>query len=118
VNGKTISARSNLWDRPRIQSETRCGRIAVGLPLVLSSARLRSGKRSAIGTALAPAPGPLEPLPLERRTSNPPKQRSSLRQNQRDDQVVQAGCNLSSFFVPAGGPKDGASNVSGNMNET
>ncbi len=53
VNGKTISARSNLW-----------------------------GKARQSAPPLAPAPGPLEQLPLERRTSNsPPKQRSSLRQN-------------------------------------
>src|SRR3977135_4534212 len=57
--------------------------LAVERLLVLSSARLREAvKARQSAPPLAPAPGPLEPLPLERRTSNsPPKQRSSLRQN-------------------------------------
>src|SRR5882762_9863429 len=84
VNGKTISARSNLWGQTE---KSKAKRDAVGIgggaALVLSSVRLREAVKARQSAApLAPAPGPREPLPLERRTSNfPPKQRSSLRQN-------------------------------------
>src|ERR1700704_1740216 len=88
VNGKTISARSNLWGQTE---KSKAKRDAVGIgggaaagAIIGAIAGGGKGaeKRRKPPPPLAPAPGPLEPLPLERRTSNsPPKQRSSLRQN-------------------------------------